>query len=83
MDIGGILSQYGLPGVIIFVLGSVVVYLSKKNDALIAKLFDVQEARRLESLETSRQLTQTMTTFSQSAELLTGKIVDVQQRRRK
>lgn len=74
MDFGALLSQYGLPGIIIFALGCVVVILYKENKALIQKLFDVQEQRRLESLETSKELNQTMQTFSQASTMLIDKI---------
>mgnify|MGYP003603561169 CR=1 FL=1 len=74
MDFGVLLSQYGLPGIIIFALGCVVVILYKENKALVQKLFDVQEQRRLESLETSKELNQTMQTFSQASTMLIDKI---------
>lgn len=74
MDFGALLSQYGLPGIIIFALGCVVVILYKENRALIQKLFDVQESRRQEALETQKEITQTMQTFSQASTMLIDKI---------
>lgn len=74
MDYGAILAQYGLPGMIIFVLASVVVFLYKDNKGLIKQLFDVQEQRRQESLETAKELNGTMQAFSQSTSMLIDKI---------
>lgn len=74
MDFGALLSAYGLPGIIIFALGVVVVTLWRENKALIKQLFDVQEQRRQEALETQKELTQTLQTFSQSTSMLVDKI---------
>lgn len=74
MDFGGILSAYGLPGLIIFVLGTVVVYQNKRINDLVDRLFNVQEARRLEGLETQKELNQTLHSFSQSTQQLVDKI---------
>lgn len=74
MEIGPILEQYGLAGLIIFVLATVVLVLWKENRILIKQLFDVQEQRRLEALETQKELTQTMHIFSQTSGMLVDKI---------
>lgn len=74
MDFGALLSAYGLPGIIIFALGCVVVVLWRENKALIKQLFEAQEQRRLESLETYKELNQTLQTFSQSTKMLVDKI---------
>ena len=74
MDFASILAQYGLPGMIIFVLGTVVVVLWRENKALIKQLFDLQEQRRLEGLETAKELNATLQTFSQSTTMLVDKI---------
>lgn len=74
MDFGSLLSAYGLPGIIIFALGVVVVYQSWRIDSLVERLFTVQEARRLEGLETQKELTSTLQSFSQSTEQLIDKI---------
>lgn len=83
MDFGGILSAYGLAGAIIFVESTVIVYLYKKVEALTQKLFDLQEKRLQEAVDTADRLNDTMTTFSQAAAMINDKIVDVQQRRRR
>lgn len=74
MDFGALLSQYGLPGIIIFALGCVVVVLYKENRGLIKQLFEVQEQRRLEALEVQKELNLTLQTFSQSTKMLVDKI---------
>ena len=74
MDFGQLLSAYGLPGIIIFALGCVVLYQQKRIDSLTDRLFNVQEQRRLEGLETQKELTQTMSSFSQAANMLVDKI---------
>jgi hypothetical protein len=74
LDFGQLLSNYGLPGIIIMALGMVVLYQNKRIDALIERLFNVQEQRRLEALETSKELSQTLASFSQSTEQLVDKI---------
>lgn len=74
MDFGKLLSEYGLPGIIIFALALVVIYQSKRIDSLVDRLFSVQEQRRLEALETQKELTGTLQSFSQSADQLISKI---------
>lgn len=74
MDFGKLLAEYGLPGIIIFALGCVVVVLYKENRGLIKQLFDVQEKRRQEALEVQKELNQTLQTFSQSTKMLVDKI---------
>lgn len=74
MDFGALLSNYGLPGIIIFAMGIVIVYQNKRIDTLIEKLFAAQEARRLEGLETQKELTQTLSSFSSAAKLLIDKV---------
>jgi hypothetical protein len=74
MDFGALLSAYGLPGIIIFALGCVVVYQHRLITKLYDKLFDIQEARRQEGIETAKELNTTLQTFSQSTTLLIDKI---------
>ena len=74
MDFSSLLSAYGLPGIIIFALGAVVVYQNKRINSLVDRLFAIQEARRLEGLETQKELTQTLSSFSQSTGMLVDKI---------
>lgn len=74
MDFGALLSAYGLPGIIIFALGAVVMYQNKRINELVDRLFTVQEARRLEGLETQKELNQTLSSFSQSTQQLVDKI---------
>lgn len=83
MDAGTILSTYGLAGLVIFAEASVIIYLYKKVEALTNKLFDLQEKRLQEAKDTAASLNATMTTFSQATSMLTDKIVDVQQGRRR
>lgn len=74
MDFGQLLSSYGLSGIIIFALGSVVVYQQRVITKLYDKLFDIQESRRQEGLETAKALNTTLQTFSQSTSMLVDKI---------
>lgn len=74
MDIGATLKDYGLAGVIIFVLATVVVYLFRENRELIKQLFGVQEQRRVEALETAKEMQETLSTFSRVNQLLIEKI---------
>lgn len=78
MDFGALLSAYGLPGIIIFALGAVVVYQQRLIIKLYDRLFDQQEARRQEGLETAKELNTTLQTFSQSTKMLVDKITVVQ-----
>lgn len=59
---------------IIFAEAMVIIYQNKRIDSLIERLFNVQESRRLEGLETQRQLSQTLQSFSQSTQQLVDKI---------
>jgi hypothetical protein len=74
MDFGQLLSAYGLPGIIIFALGMVVVYQQRLIIKLYDRLFETQEARRQEGLEVSKELNQTLQQFSQSTKMLVDKI---------
>lgn len=74
MDFGQLLSAYGLPGIIIFALGITVIALVRHIVKLYDRLFAVQEARRLEGLETAKELNTTLQTFSESTKLLVEKI---------
>ena len=83
MDAQAILAQYGLPGLIIAVESGVILVIWKLYQTVLDRLFDLQEARRLEALDREAKLTATMNTFSQSSQLLVDKIVDVQTKGRK
>jgi uncharacterized membrane protein (Fun14 family) len=74
MDFGALLSQYGLPGIIIFALGWALREKDKNEKLLYTKLFEVQEQRRLEGLETAKELNATLQSFSQSTTMLIDKI---------
>lgn len=74
MDFGQLLSAYGLPGIIIFAMGVVIVALVRHIVKLYDRLFDVQESRRLEGLETAKELNTTLQTFSESTKMLIDKI---------
>lgn len=74
MDFGQLLSAYGLPGIIIFAMGCVIVYQQKKIDTITDKRFAEQDARRIESLETAQELTKTIQTFSQATGMLIDKV---------
>lgn len=86
MDFGALLSQYGLPGMAIFVLGGVVIYLNNElsksrgeNKALVERYIALQEQRRNESLEMTEKVIQVMTDFSSVQKILTDKIHVVKQ----
>ncbi len=74
MDFGQLLSAYGLPGIIIFAMGVVIVALVLHIVKLYDRLFEVQEARRLEGNEVAKELNTTLQTFSESTKLLIDKI---------
>lgn len=74
MEIGALLSEYGIWGIITFVLGSGLIYLFKENRSLIKQLFDVQEQRRLETLATAKELFTTLQSFEKGTSLLIDKI---------
>lgn len=74
MDFGSLLSAYGLPGIIIFALGVVVVYQHRLITSLYDKLLFAQEERRKDGLETAKELNTTLQTFSQSTSMLIDKI---------
>jgi hypothetical protein len=74
MDFGQLLSQYGLPGIIIFAMGAVIVALVRHIVKLYDRLFEVQEARRLEGNEVAKELNTTLQTFSESTKMLIDKI---------
>jgi len=74
MDFGQLLSQYGLPGIIIFAMGVVIVALVRHIVKLYDRLFEVQEARRLEGNEVAKELNTTLQTFSESTKMLIDKI---------
>lgn len=74
MDFGQLLSAYGLPGIIIFAMGIVIVALVRHIVKLYDKLFEIQEARRLEGNEVAKELNSTLQTFSESTKMLIDKI---------
>jgi hypothetical protein len=74
MDFGQLLSAYGLPGIIIFAMGVVIVALVRHIVKLYDKLFEIQEARRLEGNEVAKELNSTLQTFSESTKMLIDKI---------
>lgn len=78
MDFGSTLSQYGLPGAIIFAMGLVIKYQAARIDNLTDKLLAQSEDRRTETLERETKVINVMSTFSQSAQMLVDKIVPVQ-----
>lgn len=74
MDFGQLLSQYGLPGIIIFAMGMVIIALVRHIVKLYDRLFEIQEQRRLEGNETAKELNTTLQTFSESTKMLIDKI---------
>ena len=74
MDFGQLLSAYGLPGIIIFAMGAVIIALVRHIVKLYDRLFEVQEARRLEGNEVAKELNATLQTFSESTKMLIDKI---------
>jgi hypothetical protein len=74
MDFGQLLSAYGLPGIIIFAMGVVIIALVRHIVKLYDRLFEVQEARRLEGNEVAKELNTTLQTFSESTKMLIDKI---------
>lgn len=74
MDFGQLLSAYGLPGIIIFAMGAVIIALVRHIVKLYDRLFEVQEARRLEGNEVAKELSTTLQTFSESTKMLIDKI---------
>ena len=74
MDFGQLLSAYGLPGIIIFAMGAVIIALVRHIVKLYDRLFEVQEARRRDGNEVAKELNTTLQTFSESTKMLIDKI---------
>lgn len=74
MDLVLILREFGLPIAIIFALCIVIVALVRHIVKLYDRLFAIQESRRVEGLETAKELNRTLQTFSESTKLLVDKI---------
>lgn len=74
MDLVGILREFGLAIFVIFVLGIVILALVRHIVKLYDRLFALQESRRLEGLETAKELNTTLQTFSESTKMLVEKI---------
>lgn len=74
MDFGALLSQYGLPGIIIFALGVALIACIRHIVKLYDRLFEIQESRRVEGLQTAKELNITLQTFSESTKMLVEKI---------
>lgn len=74
MDLVGILREFGLAIFVIFILGIVILALVRHIVKLYDRLFDIQEARRQEGLETAKELNTTLQTFSESTKMLVEKI---------
>lgn len=83
MDVNAILSPYGLAGLIIFVESGVILWYHKDRIDWINRYIQLQEARRLDNVETAKALSETMNSFTQAVEMLNEKVQTVQQRRRK
>lgn len=86
MDFGALLSQYGLPGMAIFALSTVVIYLNNElnksrseNKAMVERYISLQEQRRNESVEQAEKVIQVMSSFSDATKILTDKIHVVKQ----
>lgn len=74
MDIVAILREFGLPIAIIFALCIVIIALVRHIVKLYDRIFEIQEARRQEGLETAKELNSTLQAFSESTKLLVDKI---------
>ena len=77
-----VLLQYGALGVMVLGLGWGYIKKDAEVKALNSELLKQSEDRRTETLDREKALFETMSSFSQATELLTGKIVDVQRRKR-
>lgn len=74
MDFGALLSSYGLPGIIIFALGVVVVYQNRRIERLIEARFNDQEINRQRDSEKMERLLTTINTFTTASQILFDKI---------
>lgn len=74
MDLVLILREFGLPIAIIFALCIVIIALVRHIVKLYDRLFEIQEARRLEGNEVAKELNTTLQTFSESTKMLIDKI---------
>ena len=73
-DVNTFLISQGVLGVAVLVLGFVVAKLYSKTERLEKEKSDLMEARRLDSIETLKQVTEVMQTNSQTNRLLAEKI---------
>lgn len=69
-----ILTQYGLAGLVIAILASVVVYQNKKIEYLYKEKNDLQEQRRLDVLEARDMYNNVLSEFSKTNNLLLAKL---------
>lgn len=74
MDLTAILREFGFQIFVIFVLAIVILALVRHIVKLYDRLFAIQESRRLEGLETAKELNTTLQTFSESTKMLVDKI---------
>jgi hypothetical protein len=70
-----VLFQYGLAGVVIFGLVIAVVYLWRDNQRLYGKIETLQEARRLDAIETRDKVVEPVELMGRNVGLLVDKIV--------
>ena len=68
------LLTQGVLGVATVVLGAVVVSREKKIDKLQSRIDELQEARRLDAVETREQVTSILPNLSQSLQNISDKI---------
>lgn len=69
-----ILSQYGLAGLVITILATVVVYQNKKIEFLYKEKNDLQEQRRVDVLEARDMYNNVLSEFSKTNNLLLAKL---------
>lgn len=70
MDASTILSAYGLPGLIVFVLAGVVVFIYKDNRRLQDDIRSIQDQRLVDAKETRDKLTEPLDRLTKQSELI-------------
>ncbi len=76
MEPSTILAQYGLPGLIIFVLAGVIVALYRDNQALQKRLGETQEARVNDQKEYKQDIAVNLEMQGKTMDLMYQKLID-------
>ena len=74
VQLGKTIAEQGVIGVLLVAACIVIYFLARHIVRLYDRIYDIQEVRRKENEAIQKELSTTLQTFSQSANLLIGKI---------